>query len=129
MKEKDKQNFKAMKKLTTLALAALMLAPATSFADSYEKVVTSGSELKTALNALGSGIAGETYTIICDWDATKVESVGKIKPTLTAGTLHLKSNQTDFEKMPQVVLAFEWNADAEGKKEAGQNLKRPLYSR
>ncbi|MBQ8191165.1 MAG: hypothetical protein IJZ45_05315 [Bacteroidaceae bacterium] len=111
-----------MKKLTTLALAALMLAPATSFADSYEKVVTSGSELKTALNALGSGIAGETYTIICDWDATKVESVGKIKPTLTAGTLHLKSNQTDFEKMPQVVLAFEWAADAEGKKEAGQNL-------
>lgn len=111
-----------MKKLTTLALAALMLAPATSFADSYEKVVTSGSELKTALNALGSGIAGETYTIICDWDATKVESVGKIKPTLTAGTLHLKSNQTDFDKMPQVVLAFEWAADAEGKKEAGQNL-------
>ena len=111
-----------MKKLTTLALAALMLAPATSFADSFEKVVTSGSELKTALNALGSGIAGETYTIICDWDATKVESVGKIKPTLTAGTLHLKSNQTDFDKMPQVVLAFEWNADAEGKKEAGQNL-------
>lgn len=110
-----------MKKLTTLALAALMLAPATSFADSYEKVVTSGSELKTALNALGSGIAGETYTIICDWDATKVESVGKIKPTLTAGTLHLKSNQTDFEKMPQVVLAFEWAADGT-RGEAGQNL-------
>lgn len=111
-----------MKKLTTLALAALMLAPATSFADSYEKVVTSGSELKTALNALGSGIAGETYTIICDWDATKVESVGKIKPTMTAGTLILKSNQTEFDKMPQVVLAFEWAADAQERKEAGQNF-------
>ena len=111
-----------MKKLTTLVLAALMLAPATSFAESYEKVVTSGSELKTALNALGTGIAGETYTIICDWDATKVENVGKIKPKLIAGTLHLKSNQTEFDKMPQVVLAFEWAADAQERKEAGQNF-------
>ena len=39
-----------MKKLTTLALAAMMLAPATSFAESFERVVTNASELKTALN-------------------------------------------------------------------------------
>ena len=111
-----------MNRVKTLVLVALMLVSITSFAESYEKVVTSGSELKTALNALGEGVAGETYTIICDWDATTVETVSKIKLVLKTGTLHLKSNQTEFDKMPQVQLAFEWAADAEGKKEAGQNL-------
>ena len=111
-----------MNRVKTLVLVALMLVSITSFAESYEKVVTSGSELKTALNALGEGVAGETYTIICDWDATTVETVSKIKLVLKTGTLHLKSNQTEFDKMPQVQLAFEWTVDAEGKKEAGQNL-------
>ena len=68
-----------MNRVKTLVLVALMLVSITSFAESYEKVVTSGSELKTALNALGEGVAGETYTIICDWDATTVETVSKIK--------------------------------------------------
>ena len=110
-----------MKKLTTLALAAMMLVPATSFAESFEKVVTSGNELKTALNGLGAGIEGETYTIICDWDAADKQTVGRIKPTLTKGTLIVRSNQTDFDKMPQVALSFQWNADG-ARGEAKQNL-------
>ena len=110
-----------MKKLTTLALAALMLAPASSFAESFTKVVTSGKELKTALDGLGAGIEGETYEIICDWDAADKQSVGRIKPTLTKGRLIVKSNQTDPAKRPQVTLSFQWNADG-ARGEAGKNL-------
>ncbi|MBQ6801364.1 MAG: hypothetical protein IJP08_09725 [Bacteroidaceae bacterium] len=110
-----------MKKLTTLALAAMMLAPATSFAESFERVVTNASELKTALNGLGTGIEGETYTIICDWDAADKQTVGRIKPTMAKGTLIVRSNQTDFAKMPQVALSFQWAGDG-SRGEAKQNL-------
>lgn len=110
-----------MKKLTTLALAALMLAPASSFAESFTKVVTSGKDLKTALNGLGTGIEGETYEIICDWDAADKQSVGRIKPSLTKGRLIIKSNQTDPAKRPQVTLSFQWQADGV-RAEAGKNL-------
>ncbi len=106
------KNIKAMKKFTLLALAALTMAPASMSAASWEKVVTNASEMKAALQAVGAGAEGDVYTIICDWDASEVVSVGKQKPTQTKGTLIIKSNQTDFDKMPQLQLAFEWQADA-----------------
>lgn len=101
-----------MKKLTLLALAAMTLSPAASFAESWQKEVTNAAEFKTAFNAVGAGAAGETYEIICNWEAGDLQSVGKLKPVMTKGKLVIRSNQKDFEKMPQLELAFEWNADA-----------------
>ena len=95
-----------------MALAAMMLAPATSFAASWSKVVTNADEFKAQFEAVGSGFAGETYEIICDWDPTTVVSVGKLKPTMTKGKLIIRSNQRDFDLMPQLQIAFEWSADA-----------------
>lgn len=90
----------------------MMLAPATSFADSWTKEVTSGSELKEALNSIGTGAVGDVYEIVCNWEAGTSENVGKIKPTMTLGTLYLHSNVTDFDKMPECTLAFEWQSNA-----------------
>ena len=95
-----------------MALAAMMLAPATSFAASWSKVVTNANEFKAQIEAVGSGFAGETYEIICDWDPTTVVSVGKLKPTMTKGKLIIRSNERDFDLMPQLQIAFEWAADA-----------------
>lgn len=102
-----------------MALAAMLLAPAASFAESWSHVVTDASEFKDRFNSIGSGQEGETYEIICDWDPSTVVSVGKLKPTMTKGKLIIRSNQRDFDLMPQLQIAFEWAADAP-KVEVGQ---------
>lgn len=114
-----------MKKLSLLALAAMTLTPATSFAESWQKVVTNASEFKTALNAVGAGAAGETYEILCDWDASEIVAVGKQKPKITKGRLIIRSNQTDFEKMPQLEIAFENSAN--GAKDELKNMKSIIF--
>ena len=101
-----------MKRLTYLALAAMTLAPATTFAASWSEEVTNADEFKARFNSIGAGIEGETYEIICNWDPTEMVSVGKLKPTMTKGKLIIRSNETDFDKMPQLQIAFEWAADA-----------------
>ena len=95
-----------------MALAAMLLAPAASFAESWSHVVTDASEFKDRFNSIGAGQEGETYEIICDWDPSTVVSVGKLKPTMTKGKLIIRSNQRDFDLMPQLQIAFEWAADA-----------------
>ena len=97
----------------------MLLAPAASFAESWSHVVTDASEFKDRFNSIGSGQEGETYEIICDWDPSTVVSVGKLKPTMTKGKLIIRSNQRDFDLMPQLQIAFEWAADAP-KVEVGQ---------
>ena len=111
-----------MKKFTFMALAAMLLAPATTMADSWQKTVTNANEFKSAFNSVGAGAAGETYEIICDWDASEVVAVGKLKPTQTNGRLVIRSNQTDFDKMPQLQMAFEWGTDAPSRGELGQMM-------
>ncbi|MGN0220952.1 MAG: hypothetical protein ACI4BA_02370 [Prevotella sp.] len=105
-----------------MALAAMLLAPATTMADSWQKTVTNASEFKSAFSAVGAGAAGETYEIICDWDASELVAVGKLKPTQTNGRLIIRSNQTDFDKMPQLQMAFEWGTDAPTRGELGQMM-------
>ncbi len=112
----------SMKKLSVMALAAALMAPVSMQADSWQKTVTNASEFKTAFKAVGAGNAGETYEIICDWDASDVQSVGKLKPTLTKGKLIIRSNETNFDKMPQLVIALDWSADASEKAEEGQGM-------
>ena len=98
------------------------LAPATLMADSWQKTVTNANEFKSAFYSVGAGAAGETYEIICDWDASELVSVGKLKPTQTNGRLVIRSNQTDFDKMPQLQMAFEWGTDAPARGELGQQM-------
>ena len=95
-----------MKRLTYLALAAMTLAPATTFAASWSEEVTNADEFKARFNSIGAGIEGETYEIICNWDPTEMVSVGKLKPTMTKGKLIIRSNETDFDKMPQLQIAL-----------------------
>ena len=111
-----------MKKLSVFALAAALMAPTAMFADSWQKVVTNASEFKAAFNAVGAGAAGETYEIVCDWDAATLVSVGKLKPTITKGKLIVRSNETDFEKMPQLQIAYEFGVDAQEKAEEGMGV-------
>ena len=111
-----------MKKITFMALAAMLLAPATTMADSWQKIVTNANEFKSAFNAVGAGAAGETYEIICDWDASELVEAGKLKPKQTNGRLVIRSNQTDFDKMPQLQMAFEWGTDAPARGELGQQM-------
>lgn len=96
-----------MKKLTSLALAALTMLPATSFATSWSKEVTTAQEFKDQISAIGAGMEGETYEIICNWDPSTVVNVGVLKPTFTNGKIIIRSNQTDFDKMPQLQIAFQ----------------------
>lgn len=105
-----------------MALAAMLLAPATTMADSWQKTVTNANEFKSAFNSVGAGAAGETYEIICDWDASELVSAGKLKPKQTNGRLIIRSNQTDFDKMPQLQMAFEWGTDAPARGELGQQM-------
>lgn len=105
-----------------MALAAMLLAPATTMADSWQKIVTNANEFKSAFNAVGAGAAGETYEIICDWDASELVEAGKLKPKQTNGRLVIRSNQTDFDKMPQLQMAFEWGTDAPARGELGQQM-------
>lgn len=102
-----------MKKTTFLALAAsLALAPATSFAESWEKDVTNADEFTEAINSLGSGIAGETYVINCLWDANTNVSIGRIRPELVKGRLVIRSNETDFDKQPRLTMYFEYQSSS-----------------
>ena len=100
----------------------MLLAPATTMADSWQKTVTNANEFKSAFNSVGAGAAGETYEIICDWDASELVSAGKLKPTQTNGRLVIRSNQTDFDKMPQLQMRFEWKTDAPARGELGQQM-------
>lgn len=114
-----------MKKFTLLALAAMTLTPATTFADSWQKVVTNATEFKNAYAAVGAGAAGENYEIICDWDAGEVVSVGKLKTTQVKGRLVIKSNQTEFDKMPQLQMSFE--ADVDGTKDELGKMRSVIF--
>lgn len=100
----------------------MLLAPATTMADSWQKTVTNANEFKSAFNSVGAGAAGETYEIICDWDASEVVAVSKLKPTQTNGRLIIRSNQTDFDKMPQLQTTFEWSVGTKERGELGQQM-------
>ncbi len=86
-----------------------MLMPATSYADSWERDASNQEEFETAMNLIGSGVDGETYIINCTWDASVSVTPGRIRPTMTKGTLIVRSDKTDFDQMPQIQLTLQWN--------------------
>ncbi len=103
-----------MRKFTSLLVGLMALAPATTFADSWTKTVTSKSEFNDAWKSIGEGVAGETYTIICDWPADQVQNVGNLNKdncAQHAGRIVIRSNQTDYAKMPAMTVAFDFSKD------------------
>lgn len=100
-----------MKKITTLALAAMTLLPCTADAQGWTREVTNKSEFTDAINAIGSGVAGETYEIVLTYDVADVVNAGNIKPTIQTGRIVIRSNETDYDKMPVLQVGFDWQGD------------------
>lgn len=102
-----------MRKFFLSALAAFLLAPVAMFADSWTKTVTDKTTFDNALKTIGAGIAGETYTVVCDWGNNVVVAASRFSSTMTAGTLVVKSNQTNFTKMPTLQWQFQQTVNAD----------------
>lgn len=103
-----------MRKFTSLLVGLLALAPATMLADSWTKTVTNKSEFNSAWTSIGEGVAGETYTIVCDWPADQPVNIGNLNKTNCAqhaGRIVITSNQTEYDKMPAMLVAFDFSKD------------------
>ncbi len=88
--------------LLSLVFAAL---PGMTMAESFTREVASVKEFNAALDAIGDGQKGDTYTLVCTWSGSqnfKKSPVYKMK----YGRLVVKSNVTDFDKMPQFSSLF-----------------------
>lgn len=103
-----------MKKFTSIMVGLLALVPASSFADSWTKTVTNKSEFNAAWTSIGTGVAGETYEIVCDWPAESPVSIGNLNKTNCAqhaGRIVIRSNQTDYDKMPAMLVGFDFSGE------------------
>lgn len=103
-----------MKKLTSMMVGLLALVPASSFADSWTKTVTNKTEFMSAWTSIGAGVAGETYEIVCDWPAESPVNIGNINKGNAgqhAGRIVIRSNQTDYDKMPAMLIGFDFSSD------------------
>ena len=102
-----------MKKTLTqlLALTAMMFAPTAANAAGWEKTVHNDAEYKAALESI-AGEPGESYIINIDWEEGVVSNTTKRwKPSFTSGRVVIRSNETDFDKMPVFILNVDWQAD------------------
>ena len=95
-----------MKKFTLLALVAMFLLPSVMKAESWTKEVSTKSELTSALSSIGSGVAGETYEIILTNDVADAISMGNYTTDITTGRVVIRSNETDYDKMPILMIGF-----------------------
>lgn len=102
-----------MKKILLSVLAVFLLVPVAMFADSWTKTVTDKATFDAALKTIGAGVAGDTYTVICDWGNDVVVAASRFSSTMTAGTLVVKSNQTDYTKMPTLQWQFQQTVNAD----------------
>lgn len=101
------------KRITLLALSAMMLLPNALMAESWTKYVTNKKEFEAAVDAIG-GVQGETYEIIIAGpqqadgtyavaDASVVISgTNKTWSTATDGTVIIRSEQTDIDNLPRL---------------------------
>jgi hypothetical protein len=110
-----------MKKFTLFALAMMTLLPGTTKAESWEKTVTTKAEWDAAVKAIG-GVSGETYVITLDGDASTSINTGTWKPTATSGRIIIRSNQTEYDKMPQLLARIDWANDLADNGGNGKNL-------
>lgn len=100
-----------MKKISMYALAGLSLLPTSMMAVEKVDTVKTKSEFTTAISATADLKSGDVYKIVCKWDAADVLNIGNVKPNMTAGKLIITSDETDFDKMPQMLIGFDWAKD------------------
>lgn len=100
-----------MKKLSLIALAAMTLLPSTMMATERTDTVRTKSEFTAAITAANTAKAGDVHKIVCAWDASEVLSLSTVKPEMTAGKLIITSDETEYDKMPQMMVGFDWAAD------------------
>lgn len=100
-----------MKKISIYALAGLSLLPSSMMAVEKVDTVTNKNEFTTAINATADAKSGDVYKIVCKWDAANVLNIGNVKPNMTAGKLIITSDEKDFDKMPQMLVGFDWAKD------------------
>lgn len=100
-----------MKKLSIITLAAMTFLPGTVAAVEHTDTVTTKSEFTAAITAAEAAQAGDVYEIVCKWDPSDVLNIGNVKPKMTAGKLIIKSIETEYDKMPQMLIGFDWAAD------------------
>lgn len=94
-----------------IALATMTLLPGTMMATERIDTVRTKSEFTAAITAANSAKAGDVYKLVCKWDASEVLSLSTVKPEMTAGTLIITSEETEYDKMPQMMVGFDWAAD------------------
>lgn len=100
-----------MKKISLIALAAITFLPSTTKAIERIDTVTTKNEFTAAMNAANAAQAGDVYKIVCKWDASNVLNIGNVKPTMAAGKLIITSDETEYDKMPQMLIGFDWAGD------------------
>ena len=94
-----------------IALAAMTLLPSAANAIERVDTVKTKSEFTAAITAANSAKAGDVFKIVCKWDASEVLNIGNVKPTMAAGKLIITSDETEYEKMPQMLIGFDWAGD------------------
>lgn len=100
-----------MKKLSLIALAAMTMLPGAMNAIERTDTVTNKKEFTDAINAANAAQAGDVFKIVCKWDASNVLNIGNVKPTMSAGKLIITSDETEYDKMPQMLIGFDWAGD------------------
>lgn len=103
-----------MKKFTLIALVAMFLLPSAMKAESFTTEVSTKSELTSAFSLIGTGAAGETYEIILTNDVTDPISFGGHTTAITNGRVVIRSNETDYDKMPILLIGFNGITTVEG---------------
>ena len=100
-----------MKKFTLLALVAMFVLPSVVKAESWTKEVSTKSEFTAAMDAIGDGVAGETYEIVLTNDVADIINTGTYKPYIYTGRIVIRSDKTDFDEMPILQTCFDWQVE------------------
>lgn len=100
-----------MKRLYMLPLAAATLLPSSVMAVEVTDTVTNRKEFTAAITKANSAAAGDVYKIVCKWEAGSALKIDNVKPTMKAGKLIITSDETEYSKMPQMLIGLEWAGD------------------
>lgn len=106
-----------MKKITLMAMAFFLLLPLTVKAD-WVKEVTNKSELQAALNAF-ENVEGCVDKIIVKGDEGTLINLGNYTMAcdpIVGGKLIVTSEQTDINKVPQIMFGFNFTDTGESPK-------------
>lgn len=100
-----------MKKITLMALAGMVFLPTAMKAESFSTEVSTKSEFTAAIDAISTGIAGETYEIILTNDVSDEINTGNLTINIETGRVIIRSEVTDYDEMPILQTGFSWGCN------------------